>query len=94
VNIGSYYGGTTYVPPTTGVLTSGVLLSSIPYTGLSYGMKMSLFILGMILWSAFMAWILMRKKLAKKGTAKATVSTSDMIAKFKADNLARKQAIA
>ncbi len=95
INVGNYYGGTTYVPPTTGVLTSGVLLSSIPYTGLSYGMKMTLFILGMILWSAFMAWILMRKKLAKKGVvAKATVSKSDMIAKFKAENLARKQALA
>ena len=69
-----------------GTLSSGVLLSSIPYTGIGENMKMAVFVIGMILWSAFVAWLLLRKKI-KKG-----VSHKEMIEKFKAANLARKQA--
>jgi hypothetical protein len=90
ITIGGYYGGTTYTPPTTGVLTSGVLLSSIPYTGFAENMKIAAFVLGMTLWSAFMAWVIMRKKIAKK----AGTTQADMIAEFKRQNLARKQATA
>ncbi len=82
----NYGGSTTYTNPGSGVLTSGVLLSSIPYTGFAENVKMGAFVLGMILWSAFVAWIIMRKRLAKKG-----ITASSMIAKFKADNLANKQ---
>lgn len=85
--------GTSYTPPTTypapGVLSSGVLLSNLPYTGVSDTTKVALLILGLSLWSGFVAWMLMRKKQAKKqGSMKET------IAQFKQANLVRKQALA
>ncbi|MES2224213.1 MAG: hypothetical protein V4469_04765 [Patescibacteria group bacterium] len=75
--------------PTNGTLASGVFLSDIPYTGVGENLKMILFILGMTLWSAFMAWVFLKKKAAKLG-----MTQREMIEKFKRDNLARKGIIA
>jgi hypothetical protein len=41
---------------------SGVFLSQVPSTGISYGLKMTLFILGLLLWSMFGAFMIARKK--------------------------------
>lgn len=75
--------------PNNGTLASGVYLSDIPYTGVGENLKMILFVLGMTLWSAFMAWVFLKKKAAKLG-----MTQREMIAKFKRDNLARKGIIA
>jgi hypothetical protein len=74
--------------PNNGNLASGVFLSQIPYTGISQSMKMTLFVVGMTLWSAFMAWIIMKKKAKKQG-----ITVSQMIEKFKQENLAKKQIV-
>ena len=69
----------------SGGLTSGVFLSQIPYTGLSGGWNVSLFILGLFFWSAIIAWFILRKK-----EMNGKFSRSEMIAKFKQQNLAQK----
>lgn len=74
------------------MLSSGVLLSQIPYTGISANAKMILFVVGMVLWSAFGAWMLMRKRGGKE--VKKQVNMKEAIAQFKQNNLVRKQALA
>lgn len=67
------YPATTYTYPSTtytsynsgsrvGSSVSGVFLSQVPSTGISYGLKMTLFILGLLLWSMFGAFMIARKK--------------------------------
>ncbi len=75
--------------PNNGTLASGVYLSDIPYTGVGENLKMILFVLGMTLWSAFMAWVFLKKKAQKAG-----MTQREMIEKFKRDNLTRKGIIA
>ncbi len=75
--------------PNSGTLASGVYLSDIPYTGVGENLKMILFVLGMTLWSAFMAWVFLKRKAAKSG-----MTQKELIAQFKKDNLARKGIIA
>ena len=96
-----YVGGTNYNSGVTllggsntngvnnGVLSSGVFLSQIPYTGVSENIKMALFVLGMIIWSAFMAWIINKKITAKKAKGNS-ISQKEIIERFKQANLARK----
>lgn len=73
----------------TGTLASGVFLSQIPFTGAAENMRMALFVLGMILWSAFVAWIIMKKRGVKAGT-----NHENIFENFKRENLARKQIVA
>ena len=85
-NITLVSNGTNYIPPNNGTLASGVFLSDIPYTGVGENLKMILFVLGMTLWSAFMAWVFLKKKAQKAG-----MTQREMIEKFKRDNLAKRQ---
>ena len=71
--------------PPNGNLASGVFLSQIPYTGVAENIKTTLFVLGLGLWSAFMAYIVMKKRALKNGNSK-----SAMIEAFKRENLLRK----
>lgn len=71
--------------PTSGTPTAGVFLSQVPYTGLKGGWNVALFVFGLFFWSAVIAWFILRKK-----DIKGKFSRSDMIAKFKQNNLAEK----
>ncbi len=71
--------------PGSGGLTSGVFLSQIPYTGLSGGWNVSLFIFGLFFWSAIIAWFILRKK-----ELNGKSSRSEMIERFKQQNLSQK----
>ncbi len=67
---------TVYTPP-TGTPSAGVFLSQIPATGISPTMKLALFILGLFLWSAFGAYMILERR--KMGTlATAGINASDM----------------
>ncbi|MBP6974637.1 MAG: PKD domain-containing protein [Candidatus Pacebacteria bacterium] len=45
-----------------GTPVSGVFLSQVPATGISFGLKMTLFSVGLVLWSLFAAYMISRKK--------------------------------
>jgi hypothetical protein len=45
-----------------GTPVSGVFLSQVPETGVGFGLKMTLFTLGLTLWSIFAAFMIARKK--------------------------------
>lgn len=45
----------------TGTPVSGIFLNQVPDTGISFGLKIALFTLGLLMWSAFGAYILSRK---------------------------------
>jgi len=84
-------------PVPTANPVSGVFLSQVPATGISFGLKMTLFSLGILMWSAFLAFILNEKR--KKSLALATVSAGSTpdgsslksrIDAFKLRNMARK----
>lgn len=76
--------------PRTGVNVSGVLLSHIPYTGLSANLKMTLFVLGLMIWSGFLAYLYIAKRDLLFGTT-VHVSMHDRISEFKRQNISRKQ---
>ncbi len=69
----------------TGGLTSGVFLSQVPYTGIKGGWNISIFILGLFFWSMVIAWFIFRKKEMRE-----KFSRSEIVAKFKQQNLDRK----
>lgn len=64
------YPSTSYTYPTntyvsnanTGRSVSGVFLSQVPSTGISFGLKMTLFTLGLALWSLFAAYMIARRR--------------------------------
>ena len=94
------YPSTTYTPASTyGNSVSGVFLSQVPSTGISFGLKMTLFTLGLLLWSAFVAFMIARKH--KSGNIELSTATqsiasnmtrsiSDKIQAFKLNNLKHK----
>lgn len=45
-----------------GTPVSGVFLSQVPATGINFGLKMTLFSVGLVLWSLFAAFMIARKK--------------------------------
>ncbi|MDQ5911934.1 MAG: hypothetical protein QG568_147 [Patescibacteria group bacterium] len=45
-----------------GTPVSGVFLSQVPATGVGFGLKMTLFSVGLVLWSIFAAYMISRKK--------------------------------
>lgn len=108
VSVGtSYHGGNTGNPtynyptytypaytsyPRTGVNISGVLLSNLPYTGVEENLKMAIFVLGLMIWSGFLAYMYIAKRHLLLGTP-VSVSMSDRIAEFKKQNMVRKQDI-
>ncbi len=57
------YPSTTYTSGSNlGSSVSGVFLSHVPATGISFGLKMTLFTIGLSLWSLFAAFMIARKK--------------------------------
>lgn len=92
----------TYSPATTytysgtsnanlGRSVSGVFLSQLPSTGISFGFKMTLFAIGLSLWSMFAAYMIARKKNAGVAAVGASMdSISGKIAAFKNTNLKKK----
>lgn len=58
----NYSGGSYNSGSTVGNSVSGVFLSQVPSTGISFGLKMTLFTLGLLLWSMFAAFMIARKK--------------------------------
>ena len=46
-------------------LASGVFLSQVPYTGAALNLKISLFLFGLFLWSAFAAYLMIKMKNAR-----------------------------
>ncbi len=86
---GGSVAGTTYVPPTptTGTPVSGVFLSQLPATGLDEMMafKNILIATALIIWAAFMAYVVNQKKRRKH-----LHLSQDRVAAFKAANLAKR----
>ncbi len=70
----------------TGTPVAGVFLNQVPDTGISLGLKVTLFTLGLILWSIFGAYVLSRK--AKLQTANG--ASLSKIESFKRANMAKK----
>jgi len=70
-----------------GQLSSGVFLSQVPYTGAGPSLKVTLFGLGLLLWSAFAAYmILVKGKKNELATPTGTLSMREKIEQFKRKN--------
>ncbi len=85
--------------PGAGNPISGVFLSQVPATGISLGWKVSLFVLGLLIWSSYMGYaIVSRKKRALASAATGSsmasmpkgASPADRINQFKLDNMRKK----
>ncbi len=95
----SYSGNTYSSGSSVGSSVSGVFLSQVPSTGISFGLKMTLFTLGLLLWSMFAAFMITRKKdmvslVSPNTTNSANGARSDSsnsrIQAFKMANMKRK----
>ena len=80
-----------------GTPVSGVFLSQVPDTGISFGLKMTLFSIGLILWSVFAAYMIARRKNSSAELAHANgansnsgTSSNDKVAAFKLANMQKK----
>ncbi|MDQ5950450.1 MAG: hypothetical protein QG585_392, partial [Patescibacteria group bacterium] len=78
------YSNPTYTTPSTGAFASGVLLSSLPYTGIGDNMKTSLFVIGLMLWSGLLAHIFIKKQKAKNRKGNIDIEN------FKRENMLKK----
>jgi hypothetical protein len=77
--------------PITGTPVAGVFLNQVPDTGISFGLKMALFTLGLLMWSIFGAYMFSRKnKLASANGAATGTATLSKIEAFKRANMAKK----
>lgn len=92
----SYTSGSYSSGSTLGRSVSGVFLSQVPSTGISFGLKMTLFTLGLIIWSAFVAFMIARRPTTQAvASASQPLSASshvqnDTLALFKMHNLKKK----
>ncbi len=89
VSVSSYGSSINYYNnyPSYGQNTAGVFLSQIPYTGNSLSFKVVFFYIQLFLWSAFVTFMILRKK---NRVAFAGMSASERIALFKKENLKNK----
>jgi len=83
--------------PNLGTPVSGVYLSQIPATGIDLNLKVALFVLGLLMWSGFAGYVLIKKhkKLSLRTStsthsAMSTASMSDKISAFKVSNMQKK----
>lgn len=87
--------------PTAPAPVSGVYLNQVPETGIEFNAKVALFALGLIIWSAFIGYVLvMRNKKLALATgfahgmhgngAKASASVADRIQAFKLENMRKR----
>lgn len=108
----SYTSPVTYTYPSTtytsysgsnlGRSVSGVFLSQVPSTGIGFSLKMNLFIVGLLLWSLFAAFMIARKKAVSSVASVTTASSASIgsisptavklskIEAFKASNMKKK----
>lgn len=77
---------------TNGTPVSGVYLNQVPATGISIGLKVTLFAIGLILWSLFAAYIISIKRKGKVLATSngASADMSSRIEAFKAANLQKR----
>ncbi len=81
--------------PTAGTPVSGVFLSQVPDTGIEFNMKVALFTIGLLLWSAFLGYVMVSRKKAKTAFAananpSAHLSINERINQFKMENMRKK----
>ena len=68
-----------------GTPISGVYLSDVPATGISFNFKVALYILGVLMWSAFVGFMIVAKR-----KSKLALANRSKIEDFKQENLRRK----
>ena len=68
-----------------GTPISGIYLNEVPATGINFNLKVALYALGMILWSAFVGFMIVERK-----KAKLALANRGKIEDFKQDNLRKK----
>ena len=100
INVGVNYSTTNYISPLSyvnpniGGYTSGVFLNQIPYTGAGTNNNVTIFVIGLWIWSASIAYFIFKKtrknSSLKVASSAGSISKSDLIAKFKRENLERK----
>lgn len=80
--------------PNTPAPSSGVYLSQVPQTGIDANMKIALFMIGLIIWSAFVGYVIISRKKNKLAFANGTSprSIAEKIKAFKLENM-RKQGL-
>lgn len=83
--------------PNAGTPVSGVFLSQVPATGISFGWKVALFLIGLLMWSAYFGYVMVSRKKramaavnASTGTLSTNASAADRINQFKLDNMRKK----
>ncbi len=84
--------------PDQGTPVSGIYLSQIPATGIDFSMKTILFTLGLVIWSAFVAYVMInRRKAALAGNVSAATSSFPSLSKaevFKMKNMQKQGIVA
>jgi hypothetical protein len=84
----------------TGTPVAGVFLNQVPDTGISFGLKLTLFVLGLLSWSVFGAYMFSRKTklvsahISANGAQTGTGLTLSRIEAFKRANMVKKGIIA
>lgn len=79
-----------------GTPVAGVFLNQVPETGISFGLKMTLFATGLTLWSLFAAYMIARRKnpalvaQVTENVSGVAGAISDKIAAFKLANMSKK----
>ena len=73
-----------------GTPVSGVFLSQVPATGIGFGLKMTLFTLGLVLWSIFAAFMIARRNKVQSAVSFHTASSVDKATAFKLANYSKK----
>ena len=68
-----------------GTPISGVYLNEVPATGIEFNTKVALYILGLVLWSAFIGFIIVERK-----KSKLAIANRGRIEDFKQENLRKK----
>jgi hypothetical protein len=92
INVGQVGGVTVIQQPGNGTPVSGVYLSQVPATGISFSSKIVFFVLGLLAWSGFVAYVYVARKKSK--LALAGVSTISKADAFKMKNLAKQNIVA
>lgn len=73
--------------PDLGTPVSGVYLSQIPATGIDFSLKTVLFGLGLVIWSAFVAYVMISRRKMALATAGSTISKAEA---FKIANMQKR----
>ncbi len=93
--VNNRYAPVTYINPQINYPYNGVSLSQVPYTGLESNMKVILFTLGLIFWSAIVTYVVIsrKKSLALSNVKDAGASTESAVTSDDAEQSARQQVL-